>query len=107
MASTLPRLPLFDDISRHDPSSTAIVHSSSGRAFTYGQLLRDVSSSRRKLEHEIASGKSLEGERVAFLVENSYDYVGAHGFVLPLTFHPRDENILLVRRSGSQTGLVA
>lgn len=77
MASTLPRLPLFESISKHDPNSTAIVHSDSGRAFTYGQLLRDVARSGSKLQKEVAAGKSLEGERVAFLVENGYDYVGA------------------------------
>jgi acyl-CoA synthetase (AMP-forming)/AMP-acid ligase II len=77
MASTLPRLPIFEAIARHDPKSTAVVHSASGRRFTYGQLLGDVAERKEKLLQE--SRKSgIEGERIAFLVENSYDYIGAH-----------------------------
>lgn len=75
MASTLPRLPVFEAISSHDPDSTAVVHSASQRIFKYGELLGDVCRVRNQLYE--ASGKSdLNGERVAFLVENSYDYVG-------------------------------
>ncbi|OHW92868.1 AMP-binding enzyme [Colletotrichum incanum] len=76
MASTtsLPRLPLFEAISRHDPESTAVIHSLSGRRFKYGELLGDVRRARNKLLD--SAGKSdLNGERIAFLVENSYDYV--------------------------------
>lgn len=75
MSTSLPRLPIFEAIASHDPQSTAVVHSVSGRSFTYGGLLGDVRRARDQL-HE-ASGKSdLTGERIAFLVENSYDYVG-------------------------------
>ena len=63
------------NISRHDPSRTAIVHSTSQRKFTYGELLGDVAAAQERLS-QIAKSKSLAGERVAFLVENSYDYVG-------------------------------
>ncbi|KAK1690247.1 AMP-binding enzyme [Colletotrichum godetiae] len=76
MASTmsLPRIPLFEAISRHDPESTAVIHSLSGRRFKYGELLGDVRRARNKLLD--SAGKSdLHGERIAFLVENSYDYV--------------------------------
>lgn len=74
MASTLPRLPVFQAIASHDPQSTAVVHSLSGRQFTYGQLLHDVARAKDQLcQH--ANGKELGGERIAFLVENSYDYV--------------------------------
>ncbi|KAK1529035.1 AMP-binding enzyme [Colletotrichum costaricense] len=77
MASTttsLPRIPLFEAISRHDPESTAVIHSLSGRRFKYGELLGDVRRTRNKLLD--SAGKSdLNGERIAFLVENSYDYV--------------------------------
>ena len=76
MASTLPRLPVFEAISKHDPESTAVIHSKSGRRFTYGQLLRDVADARNKLRQS-AGEHSTDGQRVAFLVENSYDYVGA------------------------------
>ncbi|TGO18890.1 hypothetical protein BTUL_0007g01090 [Botrytis tulipae] len=91
MASTLPRLPLFEAISSHDPKSTSVIHSASGRRFTYGQLLHDVAERRDKLSNE-AGQKGLEGERVAFLVENSYDYVvtllsifGTHSIAVPLS----------------------
>lgn len=76
MASTLPKLPVFDAIAAHDPTSIAVIHSLSGRKFTYGELLRDVAEAKDRL-HTVAEGESLDGQRIAFLVENSYDYVGA------------------------------
>lgn len=85
MASTLPRLPLFDAIVRHDPGSTAVVHCLSGRSFKYGELLPDVARARDRL-HEAAGRSDIRGERIAFLVENSYDYVGKH---LLLSLRPR------------------
>jgi malonyl-CoA/methylmalonyl-CoA synthetase len=80
MISTLPKLPIFEAIAGHDLSRTAVVHNPSGRAFTYGELAHDVADATVELRHK-AKGKSLDGERVAFLVENGYDYVGA------LVFH--------------------
>lgn len=81
MASTFPDLPIFRAIASHDPKSTAIIHSKSDRRFTYGDLLRDVESAKIKLYHQLrsasAENESIGGQRVAFLVENSYDYVGA------------------------------
>ncbi|KAL0935223.1 AMP-binding enzyme [Colletotrichum truncatum] len=73
-STTLPRLPLFEAISRHDPESTAVIHSLSGRRFKYGELLGDVRRARDKLLNS-AGKPDLNGERIAFLVENSYDYV--------------------------------
>ena len=80
MASTLPRLPIFEAIASHDPHSIVVIHSASGRKFTYGELLRDVAAQKDKLLPE-ASKQSLHGQRIAFLVENSYDYVGAQKFI--------------------------
>ena len=77
MASTLPQLPLFEAIANHDPKSPAVIHSSSGRRFNYGGLLHDVANAKARLE-AAAGEHSLEGARVAFLVENGYDYVGAN-----------------------------
>ncbi|KAL8829360.1 MAG: hypothetical protein Q9170_006201 [Blastenia crenularia] len=79
MASTLPELPVFEAIANHDPKSVAVVHCNSGRQFTYGQLLNDVADALDKLRQS-AAGQSMDGQRIAFLVENSYDYVGATGF---------------------------
>ncbi|KAH6720902.1 hypothetical protein BKA61DRAFT_471314 [Leptodontidium sp. MPI-SDFR-AT-0119] len=91
MASTLPRLPIFEAIANHDPQSTAVIHSVSGRRFQYGELLKDVAEGKDRLVNE-AGGSSVEGQRIAFLVENSYDYVvtllsilGAHSIALPLS----------------------
>ncbi|KAL8846264.1 MAG: hypothetical protein Q9221_008637 [Calogaya cf. arnoldii] len=91
MASTLPKLPVFEAIAEHDPESTAIIHSTSGRRFTYGQLLGDVAGARDKLQQSVG-GQSTNGQRVAFLVENSYDYVvtllsilGSNSIAVPLS----------------------
>lgn len=73
---TLPRLPIFKAISNHDKAFTSVVHSASGRTFTYGQLLRDVAIARVKLLDN-SGNQNLAGERIGFLAENSYDYVGA------------------------------
>jgi hypothetical protein len=54
-----------------------VVHSSSGRRFKYGELLKDVADGRDQLVKE-AGQEGVEGERIAFLVENSYDYVGGY-----------------------------
>lgn len=76
MATTLPKLPIFEAIESHDPYSKAVIHSASGRSFTYGELLKDVAEAKDRL-HEAAGCSSIAGERIAFLVENGYDYVGA------------------------------
>ena len=76
MVSTLPKLPIFQAIASHDPKSTVVIHSASGRRFTYGELLGDVSEAKDKLLKE-SGESSIKGQRIAFLVENSYDYVGA------------------------------
>lgn len=82
---SLPRLPLFEAISQHDPKSTAVVHCLSGRSFTYGELLPDIHRARERLYN--AAGRSdIEGERIAFLVENSYDYVGMQSPLQPVLF---------------------
>ena len=77
MASTLPRLPVFEAIASHEPKSPAVVHCSSGRRFTYGGLLNDVADAKSKLR-SAAGDTAVEGQRIAFLVENGYDYVGAN-----------------------------
>lgn len=76
--ATLQRSPIFEAIQKHDPERTVVVHSLSRRSFKYGGLLQDVAASKDRLLK--ATGKTedqLVGERIAFVVENSYDYVGA------------------------------
>lgn len=87
MASTLPRLPIFGAIAQHDPGSPAVLHSASGRSFAYGQLLGDVARARDRLR-EARGGADLDGERIAFIVENSYDYVGKQARRSPALFGP-------------------
>jgi acyl-CoA synthetase (AMP-forming)/AMP-acid ligase II len=71
-------------VKKHDPQSTAVVHSLSGRCFTYGELINDVAAARDRLMKK-AGTRSTEGERIAFLVENGYDYVGA-SFLYPVYY---------------------
>ncbi|EAW10968.1 acyl-CoA synthetase [Aspergillus clavatus NRRL 1] len=74
--STLPNLPLFRALKYHDPSSLAVVHSASARSFAYGNLVADVLQAKEQLLASAGEkADSLAGERVAFLAENSYDYV--------------------------------
>jgi malonyl-CoA/methylmalonyl-CoA synthetase len=79
MAAALQRSAFFEAIRQHDPSSTAVVNNDSGVAFSYGSLLRDVSRAKERLLQETGKKESeIAGERIAFMVENGYDYVGAH-----------------------------
>ena len=76
--AALQRSAFFEAIQKHDPESTAVVHCMSGRTFKYGSLLHDVAASKSRLLR--ATGKNertIVGERIAFVVENGYDYVGA------------------------------
>jgi hypothetical protein len=78
MAAALQRSAFFEAIRKHDPSSTAVVNFDSGVAFSYGSLLRDVSRTKERLLQETGKDESgIAGERIAFMVENGYDYVGA------------------------------
>ncbi|OJJ00936.1 hypothetical protein ASPVEDRAFT_51979 [Aspergillus versicolor CBS 583.65] len=74
--ATLPNLSLFRALKNHDPSSLAVTHNPSSRSFTYENLVADVLQSRDRLR-QAGGGRrdGLRGERVAFLAENSYDYV--------------------------------
>ncbi|PWW78527.1 acetyl-CoA synthetase-like protein [Tuber magnatum] len=89
---TLPRLPIFEALSSHNPKSIAIVHSKSGDKFTYGSLLSDTAKLKRKLL-EKGKANDLQEQRTAFFVENGYNYVvsllsifAAGGIAVPL--HP-------------------
>lgn len=73
--STLPNLPLFHALRNHRHDAPAVVHSASARSFTYGNLVADVLEAKEKLART-AGRSAVSGERVAFLAENSYDYVG-------------------------------
>ncbi|KAK5076245.1 hypothetical protein LTR64_006277 [Lithohypha guttulata] len=74
MASTLPNSAIFKTLAGHDAAKVAVIHSQSGRAFTYGSLLHDIAATKDVL-WERGQKQSLRGERIAFLAENGYDYV--------------------------------
>jgi hypothetical protein len=77
---TLPRLPIFEALASHPKDDTAVVHSASGRSFSYGNLLADTALYKEQLLKLTGSEKqqNLEEKRVAMLVENGYDYVGMY-----------------------------
>jgi acyl-CoA synthetase (AMP-forming)/AMP-acid ligase II len=76
-AASLRPSAFLSAIQSHHPDSVAVVHSISGRQFTYGALLHDIAAAKQKVLSAIGrKDDDLAGERVAFLVENSYDYVG-------------------------------
>lgn len=78
MAPSLQRSAFFEAIEKHDPNSISVVHSLSGRTFKYGSLLHDVAAAKERLLQQTGrDDNSIAGGRVAFLAENSYDYVGA------------------------------
>lgn len=77
LLSTLPNTHIFRALQNHAPDSLAVVHSASSRSFTYGSLIADVVRAKDDLEQKATTAQGqLAGERIAFLAENSYDYVG-------------------------------
>ena len=77
---TLPRTPLFEALSKQPQGKTAIIHSDSGKKFSYGSLLADIAATRSRVLAAVggADGRDdLKEQRVALLVENGYEYVGA------------------------------
>lgn len=84
LLSTLPNTHIFRALQSHDPKSLAVVHSLSSRSFTYGSLIADVVRTKDDLERKAAKAQGqLVGERIAFLAENSYDYVGTVILYIP------------------------
>lgn len=76
--ATLQRSPFFEAIQKHVAQSAAVVHSDSGRTFHYGSILHHVAAAKENLLQATGRTKDgIAGERVAFLIENGYDYVGA------------------------------
>ena len=86
--STLPDVPLFRALKDHDASRLAVVHSASSRSFTYGNLVADVLQAKERLLDAAGSRDGVSGERIAFLAENSYDYVGTVHWILVASWIP-------------------
>ncbi|KAL2827530.1 hypothetical protein BDW59DRAFT_55502 [Aspergillus cavernicola] len=102
--AALPSLPLFLEARKHaqaNPDKIAIIDTTKGQQFTFGQLLTDAAALKQRILGELCltSKGDLEERRVAFLVPNGYDYVvmqwavwAAGGVCVPLcTSHPVQE----------------
>lgn len=76
MASTLPQNAFFNALVNHDAQTIAVVEKASDRKFTFGRLVRDVTLGRAWLDRTMGN-MHLNSECVAFMAENSYEYVGA------------------------------
>lgn len=85
-SSTLPNTAFFRALCTHDPASYSVIHSKSGRRFSYGNLVRDVTRAKDDLERNSDGRHYLPGRCIAFLAENSYEYVGK--FFCPIHFKP-------------------
>ena len=79
---TLPPLPLFQSMMRHDPESPAVALSSyeehaiqQGPTYSYRALLEDVAAAKDRLKQRLR-GRALRGERIALFAERSYHFVG-------------------------------
>lgn len=75
--AALQRSAFFEAMKAHDPQSIAVVNYDTGNKFTYAHVLQDVAAAKERLLKETGKDeRSIVGERIAFLVENGYDYVG-------------------------------
>lgn len=75
--AAIQRSAFFEAMKAHDPQSIAVVNHDTGKTFTYRHVLNDVAAAKDRLLKETGKDEnSIVGERIAFLVENGYDYVG-------------------------------
>ena len=76
MSVSLQRSAFLEAIQRHEPSSVAVVENASGASFSYQTLLQSVARAKEQLLLNTGrTDETISGERVAFLVENGFDYV--------------------------------
>jgi malonyl-CoA/methylmalonyl-CoA synthetase len=75
MTSSLHRTPLLAALHKQDAASTAVVNAS-GASFSYGTLLYDIARARHDLLNSMGDKPNLAGERIGFLMENGYNFVG-------------------------------
>lgn len=76
MRVELQQTAILKAIRGQDPSSTAVVNNLSGASFTYGSLLQDIAQARLGFLKAINGNFDIAGERIAFLVESGYSFVG-------------------------------
>lgn len=75
LATALQRSSFIEAIQKHDPSSLAILENDSGASFSYGTLLNSIAHAKDELLCK-AGRADISGERIAFMVESGYEYVG-------------------------------
>lgn len=75
MALQRPKSVLFEALRSHDRDSIAIMDTACGQHSTYATLLQDVQGFKQRLLEEIGR-TDISGARVAFIVENGYNYAG-------------------------------
>lgn len=76
--TALPPTPIFKALQTHNADSVAVLSAGASQSFTYGTLLNDVIEAKTRLLAKTGRTEdSIKDERIAFMVENSYDYVGA------------------------------
>lgn len=77
MAISLQRSAFLEAIQKHEPSATAVVENDSGSSFSYSSLLQGVACAKELLLRKTArTERDISGERIAFMVENGFDYTG-------------------------------
>jgi len=75
LATALQRSSFIEAIQKHDLSSLAILENDSGASFSYGTLLNSIAHAKDELLCK-ADRADISGERIAFMVESGYEYVG-------------------------------
>lgn len=77
MTITVHRSAFFEAILKHEGSSVAVVENESGASFSYNSLLDSITRAKEQLLAKTGKcDSSISGERIAFLVESGYEYVG-------------------------------
>lgn len=76
--NSIPALPLFHQARKYamnHPDKIAVVDTTKGQNFTYGQLLADAAALKKVILERLELGDTgdLEERRIAFLAPNGYD----------------------------------
>ncbi|CAL5873067.1 uncharacterized protein PFLUO_LOCUS7336 [Penicillium psychrofluorescens] len=116
---SIPSLPLFVAAQTHaqrNPAKVAVVDTTKEESFTFGQLLADAATLKKRILGKLGLSDSgdLDERRIAFLTPNGYDYVvtqwavwAAGGVCVPLcTSHPVKELLYTVGDSDPSLILV-
>lgn len=77
MAISLHCSAFLQAIQKHEPSSVAVVENDSGASFSYRSLLHAIARAKELLLLKAGrSDATISGERIAFIIEPGFDYVG-------------------------------